>query len=188
MEIFKDVKGYEGLYQVSNYGRLISLGNGESTNGNTKKQREITCNNKKQRYCRIKLFKNGVRKYYSIHRLVAIAFIPNPNKLPQVNHINGIRNDNRVENLEWCTAQHNIQHSFDIGLAVAKKGKDSPCSIPVLRISKDGEITEYAGIKEACRINGFNSFGIIKCCKKEKRYKTAYGYQWQYKDSYVPQQ
>lgn len=72
-------------------------------------------------YCRVKVSGKGMQY---VHRLVAKAFIPNPDCKEQVNHINGVKNDNRVCNLEWCTRSENIQHSFDTGLNVAKKGKD----------------------------------------------------------------
>lgn len=100
MEIWKDIEGYEGLYQVSNYGDVLSL-----YNNITLRQRRNYKN-----YLFVKLYKNSVSKQFAVHRLVAQAFIPNPNNLPQVNHKNEIKDDNRPVNLEWCDAKYNINY------------------------------------------------------------------------------
>ncbi len=101
-EIWKDVIGYEGKYLVSDMGRM--------SNGKYIMKNTISI------YSRIGLYSN--RKCYLalIHRVVAEAFIPNPNNYPCVNHINGIKQDNRVQNLEWCTYSHNLKHAYDTGL------------------------------------------------------------------------
>lgn len=178
---WKDVIGYEGLYQVSDVGVIISLGNGESTNSLTKKPRKIIGRVGANGYIKVKLSKSGARRHTLMHRIVAEAFIPNPENKPQVNHINGIKSDNRIENLEWATAKENIRHSIDNGLQVVHKGAESKCSKSVRQIDLNGNIVRVWGsINEVKREKGFNSIGIIKCCKKEKRYKTAYGYRWEY--------
>ena len=106
-EIWKDIVGYEGLYQVSNLGRVKSLGNTKA-----RKEKILLGVSISDNYLQIGLNKNGERKRYVIHRLVAEAFIPNPLNKPQVNHINGNKKDNSVENLEWCTQCENIRHSI----------------------------------------------------------------------------
>jgi hypothetical protein len=131
IEIYKDVVGYEGIYQVSNLGNVKSL-HKKSLNGFVLKPL------KSHGYCRVGLFDNK-HKYFMIHRLVALAFIPNPNHYPFINHINGIKNDNRVENLEWVTHSQNILHAFKTGLKSNKKGDNNPQSKKVINI-ETGEI------------------------------------------------
>jgi len=117
MEIFKDIKGYEGIYQISNLGIVKSLTH--YPKGRTGKQtgrvlKQIT---DKKGYVRVSLSKNGTRFNTSVHRLVALTFIPNTKNKPQVNHINGIKNDNRIKNLEWCTGSENVIHSIGNNLS-----------------------------------------------------------------------
>lgn len=125
-EIWKDITGYEGVYQVSNFGRIKSLGRflkrGESkifvdefimSGGSTPIG-----------YKTVSLTKNKVRKAFSVQRLVAEAFIPNPEGKPEVNHIDGDKLNNNYTNLEWCTRRENLQHAYDTGL-VNQQGSDS---------------------------------------------------------------
>lgn len=106
-EIWKDIKGYEGLYQISNLGNLISIKH------NTIKPIIVF---KSQRYLRSNLWKDGKYKTFSIHRLVAEAFLPNLNNFPVVNHKDGNKLNNRVDNLEWCTQSYNVKESYRLGL------------------------------------------------------------------------
>ena len=123
-EIWKPIKGFEGLYEVSNLGRIKALKRKKNCNkgwGWVKEHimKQTTANSE---YYRVPLTnKEHIKKYYLVHRLVAIAFIPNPKELPQVNHIDGNKLNNKVENLEWCTRQENIRHAYKIGLNPSKR-------------------------------------------------------------------
>ncbi len=103
-EIWKDVIGYENLYQISSLGRVKSLGNGGSNNS---KERIMKLKLGSRGYYEVSLCKEGKHKSFTIHRLVAQAFLDNPNNYPCVNHKNEVKTDNRVDNLEWCTQAYN---------------------------------------------------------------------------------
>ena len=182
MEIWKDIIGFEGLYKISNLGRVKSLGKGKSTNPLNCVEKIMKNGLSKRGYEKIKLMKDGSYYYHSIHRLVAINFIDNPENKPQVNHIDGNKSNNKVSNLEWNTPKENIQHSFDNGLNIQRVGKDSPCSKQVFQLDLDGNILkEWGSINEIKRELGYNSTGISRCCRKMPKYNTAYGYKWEYK-------
>ena len=114
MEIWKDIKGFEGLYQVSNFGRVKSVDRlVDGSRGKRKIKSRIMKEYKNQfGYCMISLSKYGKSKQYSIHRLVAEEFIPNISELPQVNHIDGNKENNRADNLEWITNRDNVIHAY----------------------------------------------------------------------------
>ena len=162
MEEWRDIKGYEGKYMVSNLGRVKSLNYNK-----TGKEGILKGVDNGDGYLVVELSKDGKGKTCRINRLIAQAFIPNPDNLPEVNHKNEDKTDNRVENLEWCTKQYNIEYS---------KAK------AVIGINKvSGLILEFPSAMEAERQTGINNSNIIACCKG-KRYKSAGGYIWFYAD------
>jgi hypothetical protein len=113
-EIWKDIPEYEGLYQISNLGNVKSQHSNRMNGQRPGKLLKITL--MKNGYMSLELRMSDTNKRHLVHRLIAEVFIPNPDNRPVVNHINGIKNDNRIENLEWCTQSENIRHAIDTGL------------------------------------------------------------------------
>ena len=176
-EIWKDIAGYEGLYQISSLGRVKSLGN----KSNHKKPIILKQSLVMQYLC-VGLTKNSKGKMYKVHRLVADAFIPNPKNKPQVNHINGNKIDNRVENLEWNTESENLKHAFKNGLKKQYIGSENSRSKQVkqIEIKTNVVINVFGSIREAERITGVPHSNITKCCNND--YKSAGGYIWRFSD------
>lgn len=118
LEIWKDIKGYEGLYQISNFGRIKSLPKKRinGTNFYIQKEKILKLQLKTKRYLGINLTKNKMHKNFLVHRLVAEAFIDNPYDLPQVNHKDCNKLNNNINNLEWCTQEENLNHALRNGL------------------------------------------------------------------------
>ena len=182
IEIWKDIDGFNG-YQVSNLGQVRSInktiiyGNGITYNKNGRILK-VALDHKG--YLGVRL---GRKKTTKVHRLVAETFIPNPENKPQVNHINGVKTDNRIENLEWVTNSENHLHRYRFlghkGSMLGKTGKNCPNSKIVLQI-KDGQIiAEFCSITEAMNITKINDSGISACCRGERN--TAGGFFWKYK-------
>ena len=166
-EIWKPIEGYERLYEVSNFGNVKSL----PRNGTIKKARLLSGNVKKSGYVHVSLTKNNKKKTFCLHRLVAKAFIPNPQNKPQVNHKNGIKIDNTANNLEWATCSENARHKFDV-----LGHKNKPVNPKPVICIDTGEI--YGSIKEAERRYGKN-YGAIQHAVNGK-VKTAYNLHWKF--------
>lgn len=180
-EIWKDIKGFEGLYQVSNYGRVKSLARRVPHIKRTRllSERILKHQLREDGYLQLNLSTKGKVIKPLIHRLVAEAFIPNPNNLPQVNHKDENKTNNNVDNLEWCTQQYNSTYGTVIERLQVGNMKNRK---PVLQYSLNGEfITEYESIKAvAIAVNGSGS-NIRNCCTGKK--KTAYGYVFKFKEA-----
>lgn len=125
MEIWKDIKGYEGLYQVSNLGNVKSLNRNKIYKDTFIKinERLLKPSTNKGGYKQVVLYKNDSKKTFKVHRLVALVFLDNSNQYLEVNHKNGIKHDNYVNNLEWCNHSQNVQHSFDNKLQIPLCGE-----------------------------------------------------------------
>ena len=166
-EIWCPIKGYEGLYEVSDQGRVKSL--------KFRKERIMKQLITPKGYIRVGLRKNGYQKMCKVHRLVAQTFIPNPQNLPQVNHIDENPSNNKVENLEWCDAKYNNNYGTHNRRIADKKSK------PVIQYTKSGELVrEWKSIKDVERNLGYYSQNISQCCTG--RYKSAYNFIWKFKD------
>lgn len=183
-EEWRDIQGYEGLYQVSNLGRVKSLDKTiVMADGRNRHQKEkiLKLQINKYGYYVITLWNNKVSKQVKVHRLVAIAFIPNPENLPQVNHIDEDKLNNKTGNLEWCTALENNHHSniairrHIIGTEASKK--------PVSQYEINGTlVASYESASEASRQIGKpqGRSSICKCCNGQLN--TYNGYVWKWND------
>lgn len=182
-ERWKDVKGYEGLYQVSNFGRVKSLDRCiTSKNGRKRIFKEKVLKsvlNKNTGYLYVTLCKDIKQKQYMIHRLVAEAFKPNLHNYPTVDHINRIRTDSKTYNLRWAPWELQAKNSDRSN----RESQIKSISKPVQQYTLDSQfVSEYPSVLEAQRQTGICHVSIIQCCKNQKYRHTAGGYIWKYKD------
>lgn len=181
-EEWRDIKGYEGLYQISSKGQVKSLARPCKGFGDYyAKERIKKISRDGVGYCRVALSKNGKKKHILVHRLVAKAFIPNPDNLPEVNHKDENKENNYVDNLEWCTPKYNSNYGNrneklrEINRRYFKA---------VYQIDKNtGEIIKlWECIREASRKLSIRDHLISRVCKG--RNETAGGYKWMYANDY----
>ena len=177
-EIWKSIIGYEGLYEVSDWGRVRSLGvwaNVKSGSKRWRKGRVLKPQKYTNGYLFIALSKNNVVKGYSIHRLVAQAFLPNPDNLPCVNHKDKNKLNNRVENLEWCTYEYNNNYQ-DHNEHISKK---------LYQYTQDDKLCGmWPSVMECERRTGWSRGSISSCCNGQRNKHK--GYKWSYNPPIPP--
>jgi hypothetical protein len=185
MEIWKDINGYEGYYQISNQGNVRSIDRFDGVHD--RKGTIIKPSLKQNGYLQVGLRMHSKRKWIGVHRLVAIHFIENPDNKPQVNHIDGNKQNNTINNLEWVTAKENQNHATKLGLrknvpkgekhcCYGKFGANSHSAKQVIRRNpKTGETKLYKA-KVLAKYEGFDVTSISKCC--HGKLKTHKGYEW----------
>lgn len=177
-EAWKDIEGCGGSYRISNLGRVKTLPRvvyrGNFMSRQIIKEKILTPEITNRGYYRITFQKNKIKVHISVHRLVGLHFVTNPENKPQINHKDGNKANNYYKNLEWCTSMENVQHSYDTGLNVAKKGFDNPKSMPVLRLSEDGELQNYGSLCELSRIENVSRTSVSRAIKANRKYKGYY--------------
>lgn len=199
VEVWKDITGYEGLYQVSNLGRVKSLDKFRIGKRNARtfvKGKMLIKTIAKNGYEAIGLSNNNHYKLWLVHRLVAISFIPNPNEHPCVDHINGDRKDNRCSNLRWCTHKENLNYELARNnISKSQKNNEkcilhrrsiqAACRKPVVIVSPNGTMKEYALLADVEK-DGFNRHTVSNCCISGKPIgkRKFKGYKCYWKDNY----
>ena len=163
-EIWKDIEGYEGLYQVSNLGRVKSLNYKRSG-----REKILKPDKSKTGYLYLCLYKNNKRNHCRIHRLVANAFIENPNNYPYINHIDECKSNNNISNLEWCSPKYNINHGTCIKRRVEKQSKQIYC------IEND---TIYKSISECGRKLHLSIGNISSVLNKRRKHTKGYTFKY----------
>lgn len=177
-EVWKDIEGYEGLYQVSNMGRVKSLEryvqNNLGMQHKLEKMKEPSERRRKdglQGYFALQLYKDNKGKNCYIHRLVAETFIENPDHKETVNHINGDKHDNRAENLEWASYAENNRHAVEIGLNDSKHRRNRKGSTPVAQYDlRMNLLAVYPSMREAERQTGVDCTAIGHAIRKGWKY------------------
>ena len=188
-EIWKDIKGYEGYYQISNFGRVKSLDRYVATTGNPSGKRLIKGKLKKPTerigkngngYYHINLDKNNNSKLFTIHKLVAETFIPNPDNLPCINHKDENKHNNHVDNLEWCTIAYNNIYG------TARERAGSKMRIKVLKFDLQGNLLrQYDGLGMASKEENISKGNIENVCTHRNGKKTLNGFIFMYEDDYI---
>lgn len=181
-EEWRDIKGFEGCYQVSNFGRVKSLPRERRLGNNiiVLPERFLSTSNCRG-YKRVVLINMYSKRNAQVHRLVAEAFIPNPENKPQVNHKDENPSNNHVDNLEWVTSKENINYGTSLKRRSITERYAQPSCKRVYQYDLNGALVgEYFSLGEAERVTGFDRTGIFHCCKNGYKYKTFKGYKWSY--------
>lgn len=186
-ELWKDIVGYEGYYQISNFGNVKSLDRVDGI-GRTIKGHLLKWKHNNRGYFTISLNKNGKARYFLVHRLVATMFIKNPDNLPEVNHIDEDKSNNSVDNLEWCTSEYNHKYgtreerrlsNTDFSFLVERNKISGYKNFkPIVAIYPNGRLRRFDSQKNAAIELGISGIGINAVLKK--RQKTHKGYRFEY--------
>lgn len=187
-EEWKDISGYGDRYMVSNIGRVKTKEFTYTIHGKIKIKSEhiIKTIIRKDGYCKVNLGGYGKQKTLNLHRLVAIAFIPNPQNLPCINHKDENPSNNTVENLEWCSYKYNNNYgTFKEKHSIAFRNYPK-FSKPIVQMTMDGQdIQEFPSIAEAARQLNGNYVNIAEYLREPNKRNHAYGYKWRYKNATV---
>ena len=173
MEIWRDIPGYSGLYQVSNFGNVKRL----AGNNGRYFQREhlLKTTIGKNGYLHVTLTKNSKCKCFAVHKIVALVFVFNPYKFYWINHKNENKTDNRAENLEWCTAEYNVNFGTSISRMRIKKER------AICQMSKNGNVLKiFNSAKDAARVLNIDHSRICKCLRNIPGYNSAGGFYWKF--------
>lgn len=186
MAIWKSIKGFNGKYWVSDEGEVRSIDRlveQENRFGSYKrliKGQKLQPKKQNRGYLMVGLSQEGKVKSCLVHQLVAQAFIPNPDNLPEINHISEDKTDNRVENLEFCDRKYNINYGTHTQ-RVTQKLINGKTSKSIIQFDLNGNfVAEYPSLMEAERQTGCFESSICACCKGKR--KTSSGYKWEYKE------
>lgn len=185
-EIWKDIPGYKGLYQVSSFGRvkatqrIIHYRNGKIIH---RKERVLSLLDSYGQYYTVGLIKDKKHKTWNVHRLVAMAFIPNPNNLPCINHKDENKYNNLVDNLEWCSYSYNTKYNnaMRTRLDTRKSNQSRGCEKKVYQYDLQNNLIKvWESVTSISNALGYKTSNISSCCLNKQYRKTAYGYKWSY--------
>lgn len=187
-EVWKEITGYEGYYRVSNFGRIESL-NYEGRGI----RRILKTHHSSQEYDKVALrnWSTGKQTTITVHRIVATHFIPNPENLPQINHKDGDKYNNHVDNLEWCSPSENTLHAYRVlnkvfGFRCIKRKSGfitRKCRQSIFINGEKHVVAVYSSIQEAAEINHIDPSVISACCSGRANHRTSCGYNWEYADN-----
>ncbi|MCT3335172.1 NUMOD4 domain-containing protein [Lacticaseibacillus paracasei] len=169
-EIWRDIKGFEGLYQISTIGRVRSLDRVDSR-GNYRKGKALADVVSGNGYHQVNLWRDGKVEIKLTHRLMAKTFIPNPDNLPQVNHRDEDKGNNRVENLEWCTASYNTNYGTRNERAAKANER------PIYAVSGSGHRYFFESARKAAELLGLDRSAVSKCLRGKRKYHGGFSFE-----------
>lgn len=177
-EIWKDIEGYDGIYEISNFGNIKTRRRQGSKGG------LLSPYKRPDGYYEVNLRKDNNSKLFLLHRLVAETFIPNPKKYKYINHIDGNKKNNKISNLEWCTFQHNMIEAYRIGLNPKRYGKKNPNHHSIVQLDMNNNfIKEWDYIRIASLTLKIPEASISDCCRK--KHKSTHNFKFIYKEDYI---